>query len=316
MTAAAAAAAEAVALSAAPPGGEQPRELPEFLLPPLAPQASSLASAILVGLGGTELAVALPVDRNLNAFLTAVDSTYRVSGMPGIAVADAAAFAAGRATELAAAIGASVGLAGQHSQLGQVLNTAYARAVAHDIASGDIKTAGDAIAAAFLLAGGPGLALAVAAQLGEMVQSAGCTSGIPAALSTAAEAAAAAQQGRMGSQGLPTFALAVAQQPDVAACWLASGGDLAASSLAGIAPTLMTEQPAGSIASDADLPPTGPAMLLSADTPVQRAQPMAVVPLGSMYPLGMPGANPAAQATTERSLQQARVEQPLCQQHQ
>lgn len=71
---------------------------------------------------------------NLNAFLTAVDSTYRVGGVPSIALADAAIFDAGRATELAAAIGASVGLAGQQTQLSRVLCAAYARAVAHAIA--------------------------------------------------------------------------------------------------------------------------------------------------------------------------------------
>lgn len=91
-----------------------------------------------------------------------------------------------------------------------------------------------------MLAGGPNLALAVSAQLGEMVQAAGCTSGIPAALAAAGNAAAAAQQGQLGDQGLPTFALAVAQQPDVAACWLASGGSLASASLAGIALILKT----------------------------------------------------------------------------
>lgn len=44
------------AASPAPPG-EQLRALPEFLLPPLPPQASSLASAILIGLGGLALGV-------------------------------------------------------------------------------------------------------------------------------------------------------------------------------------------------------------------------------------------------------------------
>lgn len=39
--------------AASPPlPGEQAKQLPEFLLPPLPPQASSLASAILIGLGG------------------------------------------------------------------------------------------------------------------------------------------------------------------------------------------------------------------------------------------------------------------------
>ncbi|KAL4426851.1 hypothetical protein ABPG77_006637 [Micractinium sp. CCAP 211/92] len=263
--------------AASPPlPGEQAKQLPEFLLPPLPPQASSLASAILIGLG------------NLNAFLTAVDSTYRIGGVPAIAIADAAAFGAGRAVELAAAIGASMGLAEQQTQLGSVLYAAYSRAVAHAIASSDIKTAGDAIAAAFTLAGGPDLALAVSAQLGEMVQ-AGCTSGIPAALAAAGNAAAAAQQGQLGDQGLPTFALAVAQQPDVAACWLAAGGSLASASLAGIAPILRTEPLAGASSSGADLTPVGQAMLLSAAAPVQQRQTMAAMPLGSVYPEGIPG---------------------------
>ncbi len=63
-----------------------------------------------------------------------MDSTYRIGGVPAIAIADAAAFGAGRAVELAAAIGASVGLAEQQTQLGSVLYAAYSRAVAHAIA--------------------------------------------------------------------------------------------------------------------------------------------------------------------------------------
>lgn len=75
----------------------------------------------------------MPVARNLNALLIAADAAYRTGGLAGVAVPMSAALAAGSATQLAAAIGASVGL-GRQSELGAVLHTAYARAVADRIA--------------------------------------------------------------------------------------------------------------------------------------------------------------------------------------
>jgi len=94
------------------------------------------------------------------------------------------------------------------------------------------------VADAFLLAGGADLALAVSSQLGAMVRSAGCTATLAATLAVAGEAAAA-QQAALHVPAMPTFGLAAAQMPSVAACWLTAGGQLAATTLASISPTLV-----------------------------------------------------------------------------
>lgn len=57
-----------------------------------------------------------------------------------------------------------------------------------------------------------------------------------------------------------------------------------------IPPRSMPAEPlAGSSPADADLPAQGPAVLLSAAAPGQQRQTLAAVPLGSVYPNGIPG---------------------------
>jgi L-2-hydroxyglutarate oxidase LhgO len=104
----------------------------------------------------------------------------------------------------------------------------------------DTQQAAEAVAAAFLLNGGGDLALAVARQLGAMLDSVGCTDTLSGVLEAAGEAAIVEAK-QAGMPGIPSFGLAAAQLPSLAACWMVGGRALAQQTLAALSPTIAAD---------------------------------------------------------------------------
>eukprot|EP00887_Chlorella_sp_A99_P005811 scaffold1.g5811.t1 len=148
--------------------------------------------------------------------------------------------------------------------MSQLLTAAFARAVADQIGQGNVQPAAEAITAALTLAGGPGPAQAMAAQLEALVQSVGCSS-LPADTLRAATDLLAGQSAPYAGRG-QSFAYSVAQQSGVSGCWTTVGGAVAGGLLSSIQPVFVVAigpavegaTPVGAVApTTTALPPPG-----------------------------------------------------------
>eukprot|EP00887_Chlorella_sp_A99_P005810 scaffold1.g5810.t1 len=224
-----------------------------FLLPPVPPQASAQVQALLSSVGG-----------NVNAFANAVSSANQVGGETAVARAFADVIAAGaqNATALLNAIASATAFG--RTDIANILNGAFARAVADQIGRGNIPQASQALAGAFTLAGGAGPALSTVRELSNIVQSVGCTGPLAESLRQASDLVNGANAPFAGRG--QTFAYTVAQQSGVSGCWTTVGGAVAGGLLSSIQPVFVVAigpavegaTPVGAVApTTTALPPPG-----------------------------------------------------------
>ncbi|KAL4431021.1 hypothetical protein ABPG75_006277 [Micractinium tetrahymenae] len=226
----------------APGGGGQAAvsTLPQFLLPPVPPQASAQLLAVLGSFAG-----------NLNSFANAVQAASQVAGQTGVAKAFSDAIAAGNATQLLTAIASATAFGS--SSLTSLMNGAFAQAVADEVGRGNVQQAAEAIAGTFTLAGGPGPALAAVQQLGSIVQAVGCTTPLTDILSAATGLVTGAGNCTYAGRG-QTFAYTVSQQPSLAGCWSSIAGPAAGGLLSAIQPIIILSQAPGAEAAAGGAP--------------------------------------------------------------
>jgi hypothetical protein len=264
-------------------GGAATQQLPQFLLPPVPPQASAQVSALMSSIGG-----------NVNAFANAISEANSTGGDTVVARAFADSIAQGNATALLNAIATATAFG--RSDIANVTNGAYARAVADQVGRGNTAFASDAIAAALTLTGGSGPALATVRQLADIISSVGCTGPVADALRNATTLVVgnnAAYQGRG-----QTFAYSIAQQSGVSGCWTTVGGSAAGGLLASIQPVILVPLgptasgavPSGSVAPNTSgLPPSGSSGAEATPTPVAAGSTNVAAP-NTQTPVPTPGA--------------------------
>jgi hypothetical protein len=231
------------------------QQFPQFLLPPVPPQAAAQVQAVLSSIGG-----------NVNSFANAVTAANQVGGQTAVARAFADTIAAGNGTALLNAIATATAFG--RSDIANVLEAAWASAVADQIGRGNTNQAGNALAAAFTLAGGAGPALSTVRELANIVQSVGCTGPLADALRIGTTLINGANNSAFAGRG-QTYAYTIAQQPGVAGCWTTVGGDIAGGLLSSIQPVIVVGQsptsetaagaaPVGAVAPQTStLPPPG-----------------------------------------------------------
>jgi hypothetical protein len=254
------------------------QQLPQFLLPPVPPQAAAQVEALLTSING-----------NVNAFANALVTANNTGGTTAVAKAFADTISQGNASALLSAIATATAFG--RADISNITDDAYARAVADQIGRGNVQQASDAIAGAFTLVGGAGPALATVTQLNSIVQSVGCTGPMADSLRQATQLLGSSGSGGSNNtapgSGGPgnctiyggrgqTFAYSVAQSPGVSGCWTTVGGDVAGGLLSSIQPVLVvigsngtTAIPSGTANPTAtELPPSGES---GANTPAATA---------------------------------------------